>query len=190
MVAQDHWRNHFGVEASGNFTVGKDNVGEFSRFRGVTVGGNYKWFLVKGLFLRPELTVYYENHDESILDFSGEMEEHYNQARDGSGNHSTEVGIGLATMIGYRIPVSKLISYDFFTGPYYSVALDQHETLYGRHYINEYNRSSLRWRVGVGVNVWRIKVGASFDWSLLKLDRKYSDDRENNVVNISLGYNF
>lgn len=79
-----------------------------------------------------------------------------------------------------------------FTGPYYGIAINQHQTVSGHHRFDLFNKSSLRWRFGLGVNVWRLTVGASFDLGLLKFDKesRWYDDRESNVVSVGIGYNF
>ena len=81
----------------------------------------------------------------------------------------------------------------FFTGPYYSYGIDQHISYkYAddvSHWIGEYNRSSFRWKFGVGVNVWKFAVNVSYDVSALKVG-DFGDNRESNVLSVGVGYNF
>ena len=140
--------------------------------------------------MRPQISVYYEDHDAvKGLALGGLSPETIDL-------HASETGVGFAVFAGYRIPAGKL-SVDLFTGPYYSIAIDQHETyerLYAgdsaptvSHDMNQFNTSSLRWRFGVGLNVWRLTISASFDIGVLKID---SNLRESNVAGVGIGYNF
>ena len=141
----------------------------------------------------PEaLMFYYEDHDYYPLDNS--VPPGYPpppRGKSGKEDHLTEVGFGVACLGGYRFPVGKEFNVDLQTGPYYSIAFDQHQTIFGHHRFDLYNKSSLRWRFGLGLNVWRLTVDASFDLGLLKVrpEREHSD-RESNVVSVGIGYNF
>ena len=193
-AAREPWRNGFSVGVEGNFSLYDEKETVFNDFKGTTVSGSYTAFLAKGLFVRPQISVYYEDHDAvKGLALGGLSPETIDL-------HASETGVGFAVFAGYRIPAGQL-SVDLLTGPYYSVAIDQHETyeyqFAGKpsstvsHYMDQYNKSSLRWRFGLGLNVWRLTVGASFDLGLLKVrpDREYSD-RESKVVSVGIGYNF
>ena len=107
-------------------------------------------------------------------------------------DHATEVGIGLAAFGGYRVPAGNICSIDVFTGPYYGIAINQHQTVSGHHRFDLFNKSSLRWRFGLGLNVWRLTVGAYFDLSMLKIENTpwSQNERESNVVSVGIGYNF
>ena len=103
------------------------------------------------------------------------------------------MGFGIALFGGYRVPLGAKTSFDLLTGPYYTIAVNQHETNGDYHEFNLYNKSSLRWRFGLGLNVRRLTIGASFDLGLLKIggfSSSHSDDRESNVVSVGIGYNF
>ena len=199
-MAGEPWQNGFSVGVEGNFSITNsdnsnlNNAEAFNDFKGTAISGSYTAFLAKGLFVRPQISVYYEDHDAvKGLALGGLSPETIDL-------HASETGVGFAVFAGYRIPAGQL-SVDLLTGPYYSVAIDQHETyeyqFAGKpssavsHYMDQYNKSSLRWRFGLGLNVWRLTVGASFDLGLLKVrpDREYSD-RESKVVSVGIGYNF
>ncbi|HIU39266.1 MAG TPA: outer membrane beta-barrel protein [Candidatus Limisoma intestinavium] len=195
-MAGEPWQNGFSVGVEGNFSITNsdnsnlNNAEAFNDFKGTAISGSYTAFLAKGLFVRPQISVYYEDHDAvKGLALGGLSPETIDL-------HASETGVGFAVFAGYRIPAGKL-SVDLFTGPYYSIAIDQHETyerLYAgdsaptvSHDMNQFNTSSLRWRFGVGLNVWRLTISASFDIGVLKID---SNLRESNVAGVGIGYNF
>lgn len=193
-AAREPWRNGFSVGVEGNFALCDKYETVFNDFKGTTVSGSYTAFLAKGFFVKPQISVYYESHSTESEYWDG------GPSPETIDHHASETGMGFAVFAGYRIPAGQL-SVDLLTGPYYSVAIDQHETyeyqFAGKpsstvfHYMDQYNKSSLRWRFGLGLNVWRLTVGASFDLGLLKVrpDREYSD-RESKVVSVGIGYNF
>ena len=187
--AQEHWRSGFSVGVEGNFTL-KDDIYGWQNFKGSTITGGYKWYVVKGLFLKPALSVYYESHEPGMLLNTPPPGYPLSQM---TGSHGTEVGLGLTALVGYTVPTGRLVSLEFFTGPYYSYGIDQHISFKYvdgvSNWIGEYNRSSFRWKFGVGVNVWKFAVNVSYDVSALKPDDR-RDDRESNVLSVGLGYNF
>lgn len=191
-AAREPWQNGFSVGVEGNFALCDKYETVFNDFKGTTVSGSYTAFLAKGFFVKPQISVYYESHstESEYWDWDG------GPSPETIDHHASETGMGFAVFAGYRIPAGKL-SVDLFTGPYYSIAIDQHETyerLYAgdsaptvSHDMNQFNTSSLRWRFGVGLNVWRLTISASFDIGVLKID---SNLRESNVAGVGIGYNF
>ena len=196
--AQEHWRSGFTVGVEGNFTL-KDHNGdvEWREFKGSTISGGYKWYAVKGLFIKPTVSFYYERHDFDIQKYSWDCVWIDNNGQSHGcpsiikeeGNHSMEFGIGVSAIVGYTVPTSRIAGLEFFTGPYYSFGIDQHVNINAYKRSNEYNRSSLRWKFGIGMNIWRINVNVSYDCQTLKL-KDYSNQREFNVLSVGLGYNF
>ena len=199
--AREHWRSGFTVGLEGNFIL-KDDIYGWQNFKGSTITGGYKWYVVKGLFVKPALSVYYESHEPFVIDNLPPPGYPLPKVLDW---HAMEMGLGLSALVGYTVPAGRLVSLEFFTGPYYSYGIDQHET-YKRettvvcgnelcrgirttHWIGDFNRSSFRWKFGVGVNVWKFAVNVSYDVSALKPDDR-RDDRESNVLSVGLGYNF
>ena len=181
-AAGEPWQNGFSVGVEGNFALYDEKETVFNDFKGTTVSGSYTAFLWKGFFVQPRLSVYYEHHEIDMLD---------GITIDPDTDHATEVGIGLAAFGGYRVPAGNICSIDVFTGPYYGIAINQHQTVSGHHRFDLFNKSSLRWRFGLGLNVWRLTVGASFDLGLLKVSPEWEhSDRESNVVSVGIGYNF
>ena len=65
-AAREPWQNGFSVGVEGNFSLTNyDNMSTdvaFNDFWGTTVSGSYTTFHWKGLFVRPELSMYYERH--------------------------------------------------------------------------------------------------------------------------------
>lgn len=193
-AARELWQNGFSVGVEGNFALYDKYEIPFNDFKGTTISGSYTAFFAKGFFVKPQISVYYESHSTESGYWDG------GPSPKTIDHHASETGIGLAVFAGYRIPAGQL-SVDLLTGPCYSVAIDQHETYEYQfasqpsstvsHYMDQYNKSSLRWRFGLGLNVWRLTVGASFDLGLLKVkpEREHSD-RESNVVSVGIGYNF
>ena len=194
-AAGEPWQNGFSVGVEGNFALYDEKETVFNDFKGPTVSGSYTAFLAKGLFVKPQISVYYESHSTETGYWDG------GPAPETIDHHASETGIGFAVFAGYRIPAGQL-SVDLLTGPCYSIAIDQHETyeyqFTGKpsstvsHYMDQYNRSSLRWRFGLGLNVWRLTVGAYFDLSMLKIENTpwSQNERESNVVSVGIDYNF
>ena len=194
-AAGEPWQNGFSVGVEGNFALYDEKETVFNDFKGTTVSGSYTAFLAKGLFVKPQISVYYESHSTETGYWDG------GPAPETIDHHASETGIGFAVFAGYRIPAGQL-SVDLLTGPCYSIAIDQHETyeyqFTGKpsstvsHYMDQYNRSSLRWRFGLGLNVWRLTVGAYFDLSMLKIENTpwSQNERESNVVSVGIDYNF
>ena len=187
-AAREPWQNGFSVGVEGNFALYDDSDPFHNDFEGVSVKGNYHVCLGKGFFVRPELSFYYRNYSR-IRGIGNTNTVHGPSDKD---NHASETGIGIAAFGGYRVPAGKICSIDFFTGPYYGIAINQHKTDQGYHFFDLRNKSSLRWRFGLGVNVWRLTVGASFDLSMLKIGNTpwAQNERESNVVSVGIGYNF
>lgn len=195
-VAQERWESHFMAGASAGFTVGsksndKLSHREYADYWGTSITGGYKWFVHKGLFILPELSFYYENHDAAGIDGVGAS------AVDGS-MHASETGFALDAMVGYSIPCSKNNSIDFMTGPYFACAFDQHDTTKitridgtteSFHITDLANTTSFRWRFALGVNVWRMTVKAAYDVSVTDLKTGY-DGREHHVLSLGVAYNF
>lgn len=212
VVAQNVRRNHFTVDVSYNFTVGEGSAPEGHVygpgsvagsypggrvFRGGTVTGGYRFYMIAGLYLQPEFSLYYEDHDLDYLHST--VDGAYNEPYDESAKlASYEVGFGLAGMAGYNLDCGKNRSVDIFTGPYFNCAFAQKEKYWGEEY-SLYNKPSLRWRFGVAFNFWRISIKGSFD---LSLTNQYDKERyapseilhdhpeEANVVNVGIGYHF
>ncbi len=180
--AQDHWKNGFTVGVSTEFTVNNDDAFyDFTNFWGTTVNMGYKYFVVNGVFINPSFNIYYERHDAADEGIVGG----YSRISD----HTAETGIGVALIGGYCLPIAKLTSLDIQTGPYYSFGIDQHNTYTdGSHTMNPYRKSSLRWKFGGGLNVWRFKLTATYDVSTLKVCD--GGEREGNVVSLGLSYKF
>ncbi len=188
--AQDHWKNGFTVGASAEFTLQNDKaVYDFRNFWGTTINVGYKHYLVSGVFIHPSFSVYCEHHDTGYLVYfpDGPSTNYINDS------HATETGIGISLVGGFTIPIAKFVGLDIQTGPYYSFGLDQHSTYQWTtgskfHSINDYRKSSLRWKFGGGLNVWRFKLTATYDVSTLKVCD--GGEREGNVVSLGLSYKF
>ncbi len=188
--AQDHWKNGFTVGASAEFRLQNDKaVYDFRNFWGTTINVGYKHYLISGVFIHPSFNIYYEHHDTSGLDFWNLTTGYYPTIN----SHTSETGIGISLVGGFTIPIAKFVGLDIQTGPYYSFGLDQHSTYQWTtgskfHSINDYRKSSLRWKFGGGLNVWRFKLTATYDVSTLKICE--GGEREGNVVSLGLSYKF
>ena len=98
-AAREPWQNGFSVGVEGNFSLTNyDNMSSnasFNDFWGTTVSGSYTAFHWKGLFVRPELSMYYERHAiEKLL--GGSYADR---------DHVAEMGFGIALFGGYRVPL-------------------------------------------------------------------------------------
>lgn len=198
--AQNIRYNHFTADVDYNWSVGDFNNEYGYRgldFWGIAATGGYRFYMIDGLYISPQVSLYYENHKldriyrdipwgidatRSVSINPDEGEEISNKSK----SHSYEIGFGLGGMVGYNIICGKYRSIDFFTGPYFNCAFKQEEVYKGLK-CGLYNKPSMRWRFGVAFNFWRIAVKGSFD---LSLTNQYENLGEANVVNVGIGYHF
>lgn len=184
-TAQNAWENGFYVHALWNRAIEnhKTHLNDPLNFQGVTAAGGYRFFLVKGLFVVPEFDLYFESHDLEIIDALPPFGHPVTPNID---PYSVEFGVGVAGLAGYRIPCNKLLSLDIYTGPYFNCAIFQQQKQC--NFKNKvFNYPSLRWRFGVGVNIWRLAIKAAVEVGCTKA---YYDCREANTATLGIGYNF
>ena len=186
MSAQSVYKSGFTVSAGADFSVNQQEFHPEIEFWGTTIAGGYKFMLYKGLFVQPELSLYYENHKLTQY-LGGYPEPGTGTPRKNEGSHSSEFGFGLSAIAGYSFNCYKSNTLDLFTGPIFNCALEQHENLGGHRISDNFNAIGWRWQLGARLNINHISVKVAYNWGLSNLN-KYA--AESDVVSVGVGYNF
>ena len=180
-VAVAQRSNHFTVDLNFNKSIKGDDGYEQKQldFWGISVTGGYRFYLIKGLYITPEVTLYYENHrHEHIYEYirgSSKQTISYADER----NRTSEAGIGLGGMLGCNLICSDIHSIDIFTGPYFDCSFVQKDDLI--------NHPSCKWRFGAAFTFSRIYIKGAFDLSLTNL---MDNIGESNSFTVGIGYHF
>ena len=175
--------NHFTVDLNFNKSMSVKDGGyalEPLDFWGISATGGYRFYLIKGLYITPEATLYYENHDHGVV--YGPLElvgvDGVKLEKDDR-NRTSEAGIGLGGMLGCNLICSDIHSIDIFTGPYFDCAFLQKDDLI--------NRPSFKWRFGAAITFSHVYIKGAFDLSLTNL---MDDLGESNSFTVGIGYHF
>ena len=140
---------HAGVEGTFSFTHRKD-MSHIGLYRQVGALGSYT-LRFSEYFINPELSLYYQYYPDNLrLDGGG-----------ASDLHANTFGAGLGFYVGRTIggPIS------IFTGPVGKCNIYQGST---DNWGFDGHRAALLWRFGVGADVWRLRIRASFDLHVTK----------------------
>ena len=192
-VAMAQRSNHFTVDLNFNKTIkgGDGYTDKALNAWGISATGGYRFYVVKGFYITPEVTLYYENHKhEHIYSYIGADGKPadgpvYGGPDNGSyvladgRDRTSEAGIGLGGMLGYNLVCSDVRSIDIFTGPYFDCAFVQKDDLI--------NHPSFKWRFGAAFSFSRFYIKGSFDLALTNLTDGIG---EANMVNAGIGYHF
>ena len=174
--------NHFTVDLNfSKTTKGGGYAKEPLDAWGISATGGYRFYLVKGLYITPEATLYYENHDHGVVYGTPETEDLDGvKLEKDDRDRTSEAGIGLGGMVGCNLICDRFYtSIDIFTGPYFDCALVQKD--------DWLNRPSFKWRFGAAVSFSRVYIKASIDLALTNL---MDDINEHNAFNVGVGYHF
>lgn len=158
---------HAGLEGTFSFLHKKD-MSHAGLYRQVGALGSYTLRLSE-YFINPELSLYYQYYPEQ-LQLDGGKASHL---------HANTFGAGLGFYVGRTIcgPVS------IFTGPVGKCNIYQDSS---NNWGFDGHRAALSWRFGVGADVWRLRIRASFD--LHVTDQMYGHTP--NAFSASVAYRF
>ncbi len=182
-VAMAQRSNHFTVELNFNKTIKDDEyVKKQLDAWGISATGGYRFYLIKGFYITPEVSLYYENHKHEHVRNLGQIivggvNDNLDDVDDR--DRTSEVGIGLGGMLGYNLMCDDVRSIDIFTGPYFDCAFVQKDDLI--------NHPSFKWRFGAAFSFSRFYVKGSFDLALTNL---MDGVGEANAFNVGIGYHF
>jgi len=140
---------HAGVEGTFSFTHRKD-MSHIGLYRQVGALGSYT-LRFSEYFINPELSLYYQYYPDNLRLDGGVA----------SDLHANTFGAGLGFYVGRTIggPIS------IFTGPVGKCNIYQGST---DNWGFDGHRAALLWRFGVGADVWRLRIRASFDLHVTK----------------------
>lgn len=178
------WKSYFFVGLNGHTSLNRDTG--WCHPYGFGMDGGYQWYLVKGLYFQPSVSLYFEKRIYQWTRFIGEAPvPHCNY---------TEFGYGLNGIFGYSIPVASSNSLSFFTGYRYAYAFHKKEKANGvdeKYFYCVKDRIQMYWSLGVQFNLLKhYYVFGSVDFALKNFS---NEDRKNEPVHMlsfGLGYKF
>ena len=187
-MAQENalWRNAFTAGVSYGFNVRDADMD----FNGVAINGGYRKFLYCGLFVMPEVSLYWQKYDWETVKYivaetTGAMANSPMRIEDKS---IDRFGVGADVLLGVRIPVKEKVGIDLMVGPYieYSFAGNDDREIY------DYDNFEIRCRFAVGISVLdKISVTATYDVGKTKFMDYHSDKGyRGNIMSVGLGYTF
>ncbi len=199
--AQESRNNGFFISAGTDFSINEKEGNSYNptKFIGATISGGYKFFLLKGLFVAPELSAYFESHktdpSHSYIYFLNETTPDTNIDNfhiPKQAGHTSEFGLGISAIFGYNFICNKSFSLDLFTGPYFNYKLTQCEDSDAKVYKDTFYRPSFRWKFGIGLNYWNMFINTSFNLATSDLYKTSNNTyiKETNSFSIKIGYNF
>ncbi len=171
------------VGAEGSYSVVSPEYYKFGLFG---VNANYSIDLTSKIFVSPEVSLYYQHLPDGgempvWIPYPGwELNGEYSQTANTFGG-----GLGAYAGLRFAKPVF------FFTGPlarcnFYQKVRKNYNGEITYHDIYEH-RANLLWRFGLGVDVWRLRIRASYD--LYVTDRGINDDEKKSGA-VSVGVAF
>lgn len=191
-----YWGVRAGLDISipGHWKVGDNSVDMFDNGAGFTAGAIYNIPLVKGLFLEPGVSLYYDtyHYDGIVIDAVG-GEEVRPQVR--------KFGFRVPVNLGWRFDINENCAATLFTGPQLGIGvsasthldsdLEGLDELDGNLYGDKgaYRRIDLAWSVGGAFLFGHWQLTLSGDIGLLNLHKGDIKFHENRVA-LTLGYNF
>ncbi len=181
-VAVAQHNNHFTVDLNFNKSIkGDDGYAEKELdFWGISATGGYRFYLIKGLYITPEVTLYYEKHkNQHVSEWTNIDGGHNEIINSDERDWTSEAGLGLGGMMGYNLKCDNLRRIDIFTGPYFDCSFVQKD--------ESINRPSFKWRFGAAFSISRIYIKGSFDLALTNLMDNLG---EANSYSVGIGYHF
>lgn len=163
------------VNANFGLKVNEFGAPDESKYWGLTLTGGYRKYMVRGLYLQPQVSVFFEDHSQFAAYFdypgSGDVDIYIRRG-----------GLGIGGQAGYTLLASEGNSLEFSTGPYLNCSIFQKQK-----FGTDLRRLSLRWRFGLAYFIGRVGIQATFDLSMLHIVEGY---RDANVLSGGLVYRF
>lgn len=139
VVAQENtlWKDGFTAGVGYGFNVRDIKTLDY---KGVALSGGYRKFLYSGLFVMPEVSLYWQEYEYEGAPPGGSLATH----------SLNRFGIGADALLGVRIAVSGKVGIDLMAGPYigWSFANNRSDYFYG-----DYDNFEVRGRFGIGMTV-------------------------------------
>lgn len=134
-------------------------------FRKYEVYGAYEKFLWKGLFLMPELSLWYsDNYDDDLYKYSYDPSVDLNPDLKRGKLSSWQIGGTVSALGAWRQQLFHNFCVDFLTGPRLTINFKGKVKGYGYEFDDFYRTLMFEWRFGVGINILRHwRVGVNFD---------------------------
>lgn len=175
VVAQENtlWKDGFTAGVGYGFNVRDIKTLDY---KGVALSGGYRKFLYSGLFVMPEVSLYWQEYEYEGAPPGGSLATH----------SLNRFGIGADALLGVRIAVSGKVGIDLMAGPYigWSFANNRSDYFYG-----DYDNFEVRGRFGIGMTVLnKIYVNVFYDAA----KTKFTDNGRNrgNIMSVGIGYSF
>lgn len=194
--------NGWGVRVSSDITMpGKwknqngEKVKMYKNGWGIAAGAVYNYPFGKNFYIEPGVSLFYDSYEYDDITLStGDNPLTANPS-------VNKYGIRIPVVLGYRFVLLNRLDMSVFTGPEFSYAFsgklkvkdewnlgdDFPTDLFSKH---GYRRTDCRWRVGIGIypdERWMVSISGAFG-----LIDQYQNDISfhENMVTISLGYDF
>ena len=183
------WRDAFtaGVNYSFNVRSIKD-----LDYNGVAVGGGYRKFLYWGLFVMPEVSLYWQKYDWSQLvsyDAAANSQSSYEPFY--LDNALNRFGVAADVLVGVRIPIKDKVGIDLMAGPYIGWSFANNEDSGFSNY-SSYDDFEVRCRFSAGVSILdKFTVTVSYDAGKTKfIDIPIGAENRGNIMSVGVGYTF
>lgn len=181
-MAQENalWRDAF--TAGVNYSFNVRDIKEMD-YQGVALNGGYRKFLYWGLFVMPEVSLYWQQYDYvPNVDCSIGPGIPCN-----IGNEKlNRFGIGADALLGVRIPIAEKVGIDLMAGPYINWSFVNS----GKDYDKKSDSFEIRGRFGLGVSILdKVSVNAFYDVAKTEIGVGYDKNR-GNIVTVGVGYTF
>lgn len=184
-------KNYWGVRAGIELANAKDNRGHYDIKPGVSIGVINNVPLVANFYIEPALKFYYDSYSQTdtyVVGGAAKVKDTYHK-----------FGFRIPVMGGYRFDFTNDLRVNLFTGPVFEMGLWAKERTkwdFGSTNTSDlYNdsgsmdRVDIKWGFGAGVSYKSYYFEASGAAGLLNL-KKAEDKYRENIVTISVGYNF
>lgn len=146
-------------------------LGEKPRYWQVAVTGSYTMKFSQFISLDANASLYNQNYNVAAIDvqwFNPNADMNFSV----SNSHTFGGSLGVNAMLKLNGPVS------LFTGP--KVDCNFYQPKY-----YEFHRAMLEWRVGLNVDVWKLRIRAS--WDIMVTNR--NDYRKGSAISVGVAYN-
>ena len=175
VVAQENtlWKDGFTAGVGYGFNVRDIKTLDY---KGVALSGGYRKFLYSGLFVMPEVSLYWQEYEYEGAPPGGSLATH----------SLNRFGIGADALLGIRISIAEKVGIDLMGGPYINWSFVNS----GEDYDKKSDSFEIRGRFGAGVSILdKVYVNAFYDVAKKVIGVGYDNNR-GNIVTVGVGYTF
>ena len=188
------WRDSFNAGVNYSLNVGEADID----YNGVAINAGYRKFLYWGLFVMPEVSLYWQQYKyeyTAVYDYapyppgSGietPPHQNYSERRKES---LDRFGIGADALVGIRVSIVEKVGIDLMAGPYIGWSFANNVDGFD----GEFDNFEVRGRFGVGVSVLdKVYVNAFYDVGKKKFIKEgnWNYNNRGNIVTVGVGYTF